>query len=306
MTRVLHKIIDPHLHLFNLQQGDYAWLKPQNPPFWPDKHLINNSFVESNLLLPLPKQLAGFVHIEAGFDNQQPWREIDWLQQHCTLPFKSVAFADITAITFTKHIKQLKLRKSVVGIRHILDEKAVEILSSTLIQQHFSLLAELEFSFDAQLSLADSQAVELLISLANKHKTLRIIINHGGWPSANNDLNAQKNWQLNLQKLAECKNIAIKLSGWEMSNRAWQPQQVATMIQDCLTILGDTRVMLASNFPLCLFSMSYSELWNTYAILPEISRQTFEKISFCNALNWYNFSEDHLIIKQAKLEINNL
>tara|TARA_R110000868_G_scaffold401944_1_gene677804 strand:- start:315 stop:1187 length:873 start_codon:yes stop_codon:yes gene_type:complete len=287
MTRVLHKIIDPHLHLFNLQKGDYAWLKPQNPPFWPDKHVINNSFVEADLLLP-PNQLAGFVHIEAGFDNQQPWREIDWLQQHCTLPFKSVAFADITAITFTKHIKQLKLRKSVVGIRHILDEKAVEILSSTLIQQHFSLLAELEFSFDAQLSLADSQAVELLISLANKHKTLRIIINHGGWPPVENNVDAQKKWQLNLEKMAKCENIAIKLSGWEMSNRAWQPQHAATVIQDCLALLGQTRVMLASNFPLCLFTMSYSDLWNTYAELPKISTQCFENITFSNAISWYN------------------
>ena len=147
MTESHNKIIDPHLHLFNLQRGDYAWLKPQNPPFWSDKHLINKNFIEADILLSPPNQLAGFVHIEAGFDNHQPWREIDWLQQHCTLPFKSVAFADITTTTFAEHLEQLKQRNSVVGIRHILDDQAEQILSSTLIHRHFELLAEYELSF---------------------------------------------------------------------------------------------------------------------------------------------------------------
>ena len=289
MTNSNNKIIDPHLHLFNLQKGDYAWLKSQNPPFWPDKHLINKNFVEADVLLPSPNQLAGFVHIEAGFDNQQPWREIDWLQQHCTLPFRSVAFADITATTFSKHLDQLKQYKSVTGIRHILDEQAIQILSSRLIQQHFALLADMDFSFDAQLSLTDSQGVELLVGLANQHKKVRIFINHAGWPPAYNDIQAQKQWKLNLQKLAQCENMAIKLSGWEMSNRNWQPQHVSTVIQDCLTIMDDTRVMLASNFPLCLLSMPYSDLWNTYAELPAISAQSFKKITFSNAKNWYRF-----------------
>jgi L-fuconolactonase len=291
MTDSHNNIIDPHIHLFNLQKGDYAWLKPQNPPFWSDKHVINKNFIEADVSLPLPKKLAGFVHIEAGFDNQQPWREIDWLEQHCALPFRSVAFADITATTFAEHLDMLKQRQSVVGIRHILDEQAEQILSSTIIHRHFALLSEYEFNFDAQLSMADDQAIEQLVILANKHKTVRVIINHAGWPPAHNDLNEQKKWQLNLQKLASCENIAIKLSGWEMSNRAWQPQQVATVIQDCIATLGDTRVMLASNFPLCLFSMSYAEMWNTYAELPALSAQNFDNITFSNAKNWYKLSE---------------
>ena len=50
------KIIDPHLHLFDLKQGDYHWLKEENPPFWPDKHLIKKSFKETDLTLkPIPE-----------------------------------------------------------------------------------------------------------------------------------------------------------------------------------------------------------------------------------------------------------
>jgi predicted TIM-barrel fold metal-dependent hydrolase len=229
------------------------------------------------------------VHIEAGFDNQQPWREIDWLEQHCTGNFKTVAFADITSTSFAKHLQQLKQRKSVVGIRHILDDQAQPILNSESIHRHFALLAEMALSFDAQLSLTDSHGVDLLVGLAKQHKTVSIIVNHGGWPPAENNLLQRKEWMLNLQKLAKCENIAIKLSGWEMPNRNWQPQHLATVLQDSLEVMGDTRVMLASNFPLCIFSMSYSELWNTYAALTSLSHQTFEKLTFSNANKWYKF-----------------
>lgn len=289
INKAAHKIIDPHLHLFNMQQGDYAWLKPSNPPFWPDKHLISKDFQQIDLSLGSSNQLHGFVHIEAGFNNQQPWLEIDWLQQHCTFPFKSVAFADITNSTFQRHIEQLKQRTSVVGIRHILDEQAVQILSANSINQHFELLAQAELSFDAQLSLNDEQTVNKLVDLATKHNKVNIIINHGGWPLENESNDEKKAWRDNLRKLALCENIAIKLSGWEMSNRNWQPQQVSIVLKDCIEVFSQSRVMLASNFPLCLFSMSYADLWRSYAELPEISPQCFEKITFSNALTWYKF-----------------
>lgn len=280
-------IIDPHLHLFNLQAGDYQWLAPQHPPFWPDKQLINRNFMESDLAMAPPHHLAGFVHIEAGFDNSQPWREITWLEQHCTIPFRSVAFADLSHASFTEHLKLLQQKQSVVGIRHILDEQAVEILSLPVTHQHFSLLAELNYSFDAQLPLADSVAVDLLINLAKKYQSVRIIINHGGWPTANSSVGLRGDWLLNMAKLAECENVAIKLSGWEMSDRNWRPDQALKVIQDCLERFGTSRVMLASNFPVCLLAMPYSALWRTYEDLPGLSDLDFRKMTYSNAKNWY-------------------
>ena len=72
------KIIDPHLHLFDLSQGEYSWLKPECPPFWPDKSLVAKNFSEHDLRLNESLKLTGFVHIDAGFNNQQPRREIAW------------------------------------------------------------------------------------------------------------------------------------------------------------------------------------------------------------------------------------
>ena len=134
------KIIDPHLHLFNLAQGDYQWLKADNPPFWPDKKIIVKNVTEKELHLSAPFEMAGFVHIEAGFDNQQPWREIAWLESTCSLPFKSIAGINLLLPTneFQQALKKLNGYKSVVGVRDILDENAFEYLSNPQVQKNLA------------------------------------------------------------------------------------------------------------------------------------------------------------------------
>ena len=73
-----HKIIDPHIHLFDLAKGQYQWLQTNNPPFWPDKHIIQKNFIEQDLKLNNNFSLEGIAHIEAGFDNESPIEEINF------------------------------------------------------------------------------------------------------------------------------------------------------------------------------------------------------------------------------------
>ena len=126
-------IIDPHIHLFNLVDGDYFWLRPENPPFWPDKNIINKSFTEADITLTGNLNCYGFVHIEAGFDNNNPQREIQWLEKHCKLRFKSVAYTDICNPAFNDNIDTLLQYNSVIGVRYILEENALAVLD-----QHIS------------------------------------------------------------------------------------------------------------------------------------------------------------------------
>ena len=281
-------IIDPHLHLFDLQQGNYAWLKPSQAPFWPDKNKIARNFGEQDLILPTNMHLTGFVHIEAGFDNQQPWREIDWLEAQCLLPFKSVACADLCAQHFPQQLQQLSQRNSVVGIRHILDDKTFTILTHPQINHHFALLAKLGWSFDAQLSLADSRGVDALIQLSQRFPSVAIIINHGGFPPEQNS--ERQTWLANLHKLSELNNVVIKLSGWEMLNRQWKNSFLLEVTTLCLQIFGHHRVMLASNFPLCTFSHSYTALWQLYQRELALEDNTWQQISANNAKHWYQFT----------------
>ena len=285
-------IIDPHLHLFNLVDGNYDWLKSTNPPFWPDKGALNRDFQENDLKLTEPLELVGFVHVEAGFDNLRPWREIDWLQQHCHLPFRSVAFNDLTSNDVEHNIRQLLKRKSVVGIRHILDEDAFKLLSANKTLENLMVLQTHNLSFDLQMSLSDEQGVSALIRSLQQTPELRIIINHSGWPPRSDNSQAWQRWLNNLQHLAEFEHVAIKLSGWEMSNRQWKLKEIEPVIEKVLAVFGENRVMLASNFPLCTWRYSYQNFWENYSLKLNLELNVNNKLCCENAAFWYKLSDE--------------
>ena len=237
-----------------------------------------------------PLELEGFVHVEAGFDNQQPWREIDWLEQHCRLPFRSVAFADFAlgADTFTRHIEQLCQRPSVRGVRHILDEQADALLNAPQVAGHFNVLQEHNLSFDAQLFLTDSAAVSGLINIL-EHSEVRVIINHAGWAPSFTDKEVWQSWADNLKQLARHPQVAIKLSGWEMANTAWTIDDIKPVLELCLELFSDRRVMLASNFPLCSWSYSPQALWQNYAQFLGENPSLLTRLCAKNAATWYQF-----------------
>ncbi len=279
------KFIDPHLHFFALEHGDYHWLKPENPPFWSDKADIAKTFTEKDLRLFGEQALAGYVHIEAGFDNARPWREIDWLESNCTLPMRSVAGCDLQADDFEAVMHALIQRQSVVGVRHILDDSAFVVLQSSKARRALSMLAEAELSFDAQLYGEDTAGISALIEVCHLMPALRVVVNHGGFPPAS-EIN-YANWKTNMSALAGCPNVAVKASGWEMTNRNWRTQSAAIIINDLINLFGADRVMLASNFPLSNWRYSYSEFWEQ--LIPSVPDAVRGQLCYQNAHSWYRF-----------------
>ena len=309
------QIIDPHLHFFELTQGDYQWLKEGKAPFWPDKAKLRHNFHEKSLLLDQDVELAGFVHIEAGFDNAKPWREIEWLESSCILPFKAVAGIDLTLErdAFIAQVQQLKRYQSVVGCRHILDDEAFELLSQKRVQDNLAHLADSQLSFDLQMSLSDKAAVGLLLAILEDLPTLRLIINHAGWPPFTSNIafdtkdelfkkkrQEWKEWQEGLIAFSKLEQCAIKCSGWEMAARDYQASWQLRVITECIKAFGDKRVMLASNFPLVLFSKEYSELWQSYLSIGlkcesastgeqalTLNQEQITALTCANAAYWY-------------------
>ena len=289
------KIIDPHLHLFDLSQGEYSWLKPECPPFWPDKSLVAKNFSEHDLRLNESLKLTGFVHIEAGFNNQQPWREIAWLENTCKLPFRSVAMLDITLpnVEFLSQLNKLSSYKSVVGIRYILDENALAILSHKNCATNLVTLASYKLSFDLQMPLSNNAAVDKLLAVLTLASELKVCINHAGWPplyslkdneKSNEKSNEKDNiqtqqWLQNLKRLASLDNIYIKCSGFEMIEKNYSISWAHNIIHQCINTFGISRVMLASNFPLNLFQTSYQNTWLSYLSLTKNSLSNITNIS---------------------------
>ncbi len=149
-------------------------------------------------------------------------------------------------------------------------------------------LAQLDdhgLSFDLQMLLTDTSAVSKLITNMKQFPTLSIIINHAGFPPqvSEHDWNT---WKKNLLALGQFSNIAVKCSGWEMGNRSYDQKWLKSVISECLSAFGEHRVMLASNFPLCLFSKPYKEFWQQYT---DVTTRQKKALLHDNAVTWYKF-----------------
>lgn len=316
------KIIDPHLHLFDLSRGDYHWLKSENPPFWPDKSVIQRDFTIADLTASLNEvannstgiksstdtnklELAGFVHIEAGFDNEQPWRELSYIEAlldesydvPLDKPLRTIASIDLLSSPseFESSLQKLKSYSSFVGVRHILDEEALTTLINNYAQQNFATLnnaKNLIFELQVPLSLKtdNEQLTSLLIQTIAKNSQLRFVINHAGFPPKDKN-DEWLLWQENIAEIAKYTNVFIKCSGFEMTDRNYSMAWFSQVISYCISQFSMDRVMLASNFPLCLLSnKSYGEYWQSVlssSALKQCRKNEKSALLYDNALRIY-------------------
>ena len=87
-------------------------------------------------------------------------------------------------------------------------------------------------------------------------------------------------WKKNMQDLAGCPNVIVKLGGLGMTSfgfgfhlreappssqelaAAWKPY-----IETCIELFGPDRCMFESNFPPDKQSCGYTELWNAFKLI---------------------------------------
>ncbi|WP_414829764.1 amidohydrolase family protein [Alteromonas sp. H39] len=277
-------IIDPHLHLFSLSRGRYDWLKPDNPPFWPEKGTICRDVSEYELN---QVTLAGYVHIEAGFDNDRPWREVNWLHGHCRLPVRIVGGINLSADHFFTQLDALSAKRNVVGVRDILDVRAAALLAQPVVRHRLGAIADRGLIFEAQLPLTDAAAVTQLERVLNHQSELMLVINHGGFPPVTTCSSQVRQWEQAMRRLSAYPGVSVKLSGWEMVSDMMNWRQVRRTIATALTYFGSERVMMASNFPLLTFRMNYADYWQRICeLIPEDCRDALVR---ANASRVYRF-----------------
>ena len=282
--------VDPHIHFFALDEGDYHWLKAANPPMWADKSHIAKPHFERDLVSNSKNSLAGFVHIEAGYDNAHPWREVQFLEKHCTKPFKAVAGIDLLSSSAASHINTLSSMKSVSGLRHILDEDALFILQHPKALWCFSHMSALGLSFDVQADMGCAKTVNILLRILTRNPSLKMTVNHSAVAPRDTTSLAFFTWRKNIKLLGSTGQVAFKFSGLEMQDRVWSWQTALTRFDVLMSEVGEDAIMFASNFPLCTWRMPYGQLWRGYERLTKgLTTQAQQKLCSQNALTWYGF-----------------
>ncbi|MFC3121612.1 amidohydrolase family protein [Agaribacter flavus] len=290
--------IDPHLHFFALSQGMYNWLQPNNPPFWSDKHTICRDFGEADLRINAPLKLAAYVHVEAGFDNENSLAEAEFWLKKAGLPLSTIITVNLNSPPdrFRKTISEALVvnqgqPSAISGVRHILDEQAASILSHPNTRENFKLLCETGLIFELQMDFADAKSFSALSQVLNDYPSIHLSINHAGSINWQQNIRHINNWRHNMREVSNIKQCFVKVSGFEMQNRSYSDDDVKRVIDETLNVVGEDKTMMASNFPLVLLSKPYDTYWQ--AILQNLRAMglSTSDLMYNNAARCYAFAK---------------
>ncbi len=151
-------------------------------------------------------------------------------------------------------------------------------LDSTF-RKGFAQLQKYNLTFDSWLYHTQ---IKELTQLARKFPDTLIILNHVGGPLGvgpyeNRRDEVFKDWKKEINELALCPNVVVKLGGlamavngfkWHKHDRPPTSTELAatqeTYYLHCLDEFGIERCMFESNFPVDRISCSYNVLWNSF------------------------------------------
>jgi len=144
-------------------------------------------------------------------------------------------------------------------------------------REGFARLQKLELSFDAW--LLEPQLPDL-IDLARAFPETTIVLDHVGTPLGVGAYRGKREerfatWRSNIETLARCENVVVKLGGlampfaafpWSYTNRPRSSEELADAwrpyLDACIAAFTPRRAMFESNFPVDSYSCSYATLWN--------------------------------------------
>jgi len=270
----IHRLIDAHIHLWELRRVRHPWLEP---PFSDARINGNVESIARDYRLDdylhdgRGWNMAGIVHVEAGADPVQALDETCWLEQHLSgrgLPFALVAFAALDAPDVDAQLQAQCQFPHVRGIRQIVNwhqnpewtYTQVDMLQKPAWQRGFACLQTYGLSFDMQLYPGQmAQAAKL----AAQHPNISIVINHAGMPVERGQQGIQA-WKHGMRLLAAQPNVSVKLSGFGLIDRHWTSQSIRPLVLDSIEMFGVQRCMFASDFPTDKLHADFGSILSAY------------------------------------------
>ena len=178
-------------------------------------------------------------------------------------------------------------RGKLVGVRYSdLTSPDSEWLLGNAVGRGLDALAREGLVFDA---LAHGQELVALRTAATARPDLRIVVNHLGRPALLPG--SADGWEGAMEPLAACPNVAVKLSALVpvAAEEPWAVADFRPAVEQVLEWFGPERVMLGSDWPVCLLGGSYQEVVGAYrACLDALSPSERAAVEGGTAARVYN------------------
>lgn len=240
--------IDAHQHFWIYDPQEYAWIDDS-------MQSLRRNFLPADLSDELrDNQFSGSVAVQA----RQTLQETQWLLELAE-QFPSilgvVGWADLRSRDIRPQLAELSRNPKLVGIRHIVQsEPDDQFLLQPKFQRGIAALEEFDFAYDI---LIYTKHLPVAVEFVQRFPRQRFVLDHLAKPHIKDG--EIRGWAEHIRRLAEFPHVFCKLSGLitEADWQNWTPEQITPYLDVAFESFGPQRVMMGSDWPVCLVAGSY-------------------------------------------------
>lgn len=276
------KIIDAHLHLWDISKLHYPWLN--------DVPVINKTFlIEDYKKATEQYDIESMVFVQCECLPEESLDELNFVAEQALLDRRIkavIAYAPLEkGFAVEKHLQQLKSNPMVKGVRRMTSNEPGLCLTKDFINA-VQLLVKYDLTLD--LSIKPFQVKET-ISLIQQCPENRFILDHLGKPDIAN--NGFESFKKDIKRFASLPNVVAKISGLitEANWNIWKTKDIKPYIEFAIEQFGFDRLLFGSDYPVVLLAGNYTQWIDTLLeATKNYSQHELQNLFYNNAKKTYS------------------
>lgn len=284
------RIIDTHVHCWDLEKAAYPWLAA-------DESILNRTWrIEE---IEEERKKAGVVAgvlVQAAGNLEDTELMLDIANRSSWIK-GVVGWLPLTNPRETQRLLEDRFSKEKYfkGVRHqVHDEKDPEWLLQPPVLESLQLLSDKNIPYD-MVGILPAH-LRTVIKLTEKIPGLRLVLDHLNWPPI---ASGEKfgEWGDLIKVAAQHKNLYAKISGLGTASGNFQYRSTAGIqpyVAFAIELFGSRRCFCGSDWPVSMLAATYTQTWNQVKnmiqqLLPGAERN---QVFFSTAKNFYSLETD--------------
>jgi len=271
--------IDAHQHFWKYDPTQYEWIDDSMA-------VLRRDFGPEDLALALKENdFDGSIAVQA----RQSIQETRWLldlADHSRQVLAVVGWVDLRAPNVKSQLRELTGNHKLLGIRHIVQSEPDD---QFLLRRDFldgiAILEEFGLAYDI---LIYTKHLPVAIEFVKKFPRQLFVLDHLAKPPIRRG--PMDSWAEGIRRLADFPNVYCKLSGLvtEADWGRWTAEQIRPYLDVVFDCFGPDRLMIGSDWPVCLVAASYSRVIGLVRnYISELVPQSLPAVLGDNAARFY-------------------
>ncbi len=244
--------IDSHHHLWRYSVEEFPWITP-------DMGGLKRDFMPQDLLPELQRsRVTGAVVVQA----RQTLEETRWLLDcaRSTAWIRGVVgWAPVATVNFAAILDELLQFDKLKGLRHVIQDEPDDFILGGDFNAGLASMLGTGLVYDV---LIHERQLPNAAEFVRRHPQQVFVLDHLAKPRVS--ARRMEPWRSNLKTLAVRQNVFCKVSGLttEADWANWTTDELEPFLDAALEAFGPERLMVGSDWPVCLLATTYSRWWD--------------------------------------------